>query len=220
MATVPISGACSEDEGQPKHVSTLSIDEGVMFTDVSEMVATSDLAISGEVLSIEPGSVVAADTPKDPSAELDMNEGYVPKLVDIRVDVAFYHDEQHDVESGEVVTVSNYGWWVDGMVPIVVEGFPELCVGDGTFLFLTESALQPGRYVYTNSQSVYTVDNGEVVERDRDDDLIRELTSLSASSLSDRVEEAAAEVAAGGVQSLGVETSTPSTSPSELGRDQ
>jgi hypothetical protein len=183
------------------------------------MVATSDIVIAGTVESIEPGLVLGENTPKNPVEEPDVNEGYVSKLVDIRVDEVFFDEWDKDVKSGDVVTLANWGWWVDGMRPIVVQGYPELCEGDMTVLFLKEGKLSRGRFVYTNFQGVYKIDDSEVADRRRDDDLIEEVERLSAPELRQRVRKASDDVRAGlikPVQPAGSgEPELPSSSPSE-----
>jgi hypothetical protein len=209
---------CPESGAQRTDVSRIDILEGIHFDDVGEMVATSDLVIAGTVESIEPGPVLGEDTPKDPVEEPDVNEGYVSKLVDIRVDEVFFYDWDKDVKSGDVVTLATWGWWVDGMKPIVPEGYPELCEGDMTVLFLKEGKLSPGRFVYTNFQGVYKIDGSQVADRRRDDDLIEDVERLSASDLRERVRRASDDVRAGlvePVEPFGGELESPSSSPSE-----
>jgi hypothetical protein len=211
------AGKCPES-AQNEDVSRIGILEGLHFNDVDEMVATSDLAIAGTVESIEPGPVVGEDTPKDPAEEPDVNEGYVSKLIDVRVDEVFFNNSDKDVKAGDTATLSTWGWWADGMKPIVPEGYPELCEGDTTVLFLKEGKLSR-RFIYTNYQSVYKIDGSEVADRRPDDDLIDEVERLSASALRDRVRKASDDVRAGLVKPVkpagSSEPESPSSSPSE-----
>jgi hypothetical protein len=210
---------CPESAAQSKDVSRIEIVEGIQFDDVGEMVATSDLVIAGTVESIEPGPVVGEDDPKDPAEDPDVNEGYVSKLVDIRVDEVFFNDRNEGLDAGDAVTLSTWGWWVDGMTPIVVEGYPELCEGDMTVLFLKEGKLSRGRFVYTNYQSVYKIDGSEVADRPQDDNLIEDVERLSALDLRERVRMASDEVRAGLIKPVtpagSSEPESASTSPSE-----
>jgi hypothetical protein len=213
------AGGCPES-AQNEDVSRIDILEGLRFGNVGEMVATSELVIAGTVESIGPGPVLGEDTPKDPAEEPDANEGYVSKLIDIRVDEVFFDDWDKDViKSGDIVTLSTWGWWVDGMKPIVPEDYPELCEGDTTVLFLKEGKLSRGRFVYTNFQSVYKIDGSEVADRRRDDDLIDDVERLSASALRERVRKASDNVRAGLVKPVQLagsrEAESPSSSPSE-----
>jgi hypothetical protein len=130
----------------------------------------------------------------------------------------FFYDWDKDVKSGDVLTLATWGWWVDGMKPIVPEGYPELCEGDMTVLFLKEGKLSPGRFVYTNFQGVYKIDGSQVADRRRDDDLIEDVERLSASDLRERVRRASDDVRAGlvePVEPFGGELESPSSSPSE-----
>ena len=212
------AGGCPESAAQNEDVSRIDILEEIQFDNVGEMIATSELVIAGTVESIEPGPVLGEDTPKDPAEEPDVNEGYVSKLVDIRVDEVFFNDWGKGVKSGDIVTLSNWGWWADGMKPIVPEGYSELCEGDTTVLFLKEGKLSR-RFIYTNYQSVYKIDGSEVADRRRDDDLIEAVERLSASALRERVRKASDNVRAGLVKPVkragSREPESPSSSPSE-----
>ena len=160
----------STQSATPTSVLAVAATSAYHFDALDELVAASDLVVTGEVVETARGRLVGdAD-----------NGGVVSRIVTVRVDRVLVAGVE---PPSRFVLVEEEGWLADG-TPIMVDDVTPSAVGDHGMWFLdTISDGDVTTHLVINSQGRYLADQDRLVGGDRDDPLVQQLQALGFDGL-------------------------------------
>lgn len=183
------SEASTEDQRCPvtasdEEVVAIDTAEVVDFNSLDEMVRNSDLTITGTVETIEKGSRIGAEG-EEPS-------DYIARLINVRVDEVLSQSGEARVEAGDIVTITEPGWLADDGRPVVLDNYPQMCIGDNGLWSLSKARLSKGKYVHGIAQ-VFPFAGAEVADTARAIAVVDNIEQLRVDQLVTRARRAGSE---------------------------
>jgi hypothetical protein len=151
------------------------------FTDLGQLVAASDLVLTGRVVSSEPGRIFGNPGAAAASSAIRSH------VLTLRVEAVLANKDEQ-AGSDTVVLVEEEATLTDGS-PVVVDGMRPSRTGDRGLWFLVASndAEFPG-YTLVNAQGRYVeTPTGRLRGGDRSDPLVRSLERMGSGRLADAV---------------------------------
>lgn len=130
----------------PQQVARMDAVEIYSFPSIEKMVATSDVVVHAEAISVEPGRVLH-----------DGEESYLQ----YREVILETREVYGPGKSSRHIILEEIGW--DTGVPMLFEGMEWTEEGDSGYFFLHERATRPGTHTYVSSQGRYLVQDGRLV---------------------------------------------------------